>query len=173
MNSLYIDMDGVVADFDRYANQKLGVGPSEGKYPQNVWEILIENPRLYRDLEPTPYATKLYDFCRKTAKKLDYRVAFLTAIPKKNDVQHAMYDKVNWAQKYFPDTPVFFGPYSRDKQNHCKALDILIDDRSDNIKEWKETGGVGILHKEYDVTVEKLKGFVDFYEHIPQFSLQP
>ena len=68
---------------------------------------------------------------------------------------------------------MFFGPYSRDKQNHCKALDILIDDRSDNIKEWKETGGVGILHKEYDVTVEKLKGFVDFYEHIPQFSLQP
>ena len=33
MNSLYIDMDGVVADFDRYAHQKLGVGPSEGKYP--------------------------------------------------------------------------------------------------------------------------------------------
>ena len=30
MNSLYIDMDGVVADFDRYANQKLGVGPSDG-----------------------------------------------------------------------------------------------------------------------------------------------
>jgi len=98
MNSLYIDMDGVVADFDRYAHQKLGVGPSEGKYPQNGWEILIENPRLYRDLEPTSYASDLYDLCCKTAKKLDYRVAFLTAIPKKNDVQHAMYDKVNWLE---------------------------------------------------------------------------
>ena len=95
-------MDGVVADFDRYAHQKLGVGPSEGKYPQNVWEILIENPRLYRELETTPYATELYDLCVKTAKKLDYRVAFLTAIPRKNDVQHAMYDKVNWARKHFP-----------------------------------------------------------------------
>ena len=68
MNSLYIDMDGVVADFDRYAHQKLGIGPSEGKYPQNVWKVLIENPRLYRDLKPTPYATELYDLCHKTAK---------------------------------------------------------------------------------------------------------
>ena len=102
MNSLYLDMDGVVADFDGYTHQKLGIGPSEGKYPQNVWEILIENPRLYRDLKPTPYATQLYDFCHKIAKKLDYRVAFLTAIPKKNDVQYAMHDKVEWAQKHFP-----------------------------------------------------------------------
>jgi 5'(3')-deoxyribonucleotidase len=172
MNSLYLDMDGVVADFDGYAHQKLGIGPSEGKYPQNVWEILIENPRLYRDLKPTPYATQLYDFCHKIAKKLDYRVAFLTAIPKKNDVQYAMHDKVEWAQKHFPGTPVFFGPYSRDKQNHCYTGDILIDDRTDNIQEWKDAGGVGILHKDYDVTVKKLKGFVDFHEHLPQVSLQ-
>lgn len=173
MSSIYLDMDGVVADFDGYAHQLLGLGPSEGKYPETVWEKLIENPRLYRDLKLTYYATQLHDFCTKLAEKLDYRVAFLTAIPKKNDVQYAMHDKVEWAQKYFPNTPVFFGPYSRDKQNHCRPGDILIDDRTDNIRDWKAVGGIGILHREFDRTVSELDSLLPSDQSLmPQVSLQ-
>lgn len=173
MSSIYLDMDGVVADFDGYAHQLLGLGPSEGKYPETVWQKLIANPRLYRDLKPLPYASQLYNFCTKLAEKLDYRVAFLTAIPKKNDVQHAMHDKVEWCQKHFPGTPVFFGPYSRDKQNHCRPGDILIDDRTDNIQEWKSAGGIGILHREFDRTVSELDSLLPSDQSLmPQVSLQ-
>jgi hypothetical protein len=31
---------------------------------------------------------------------------------------------------------------------------ILIDDNSENIREWEEAGGIGILHKNVDRTVQ-------------------
>jgi hypothetical protein len=41
MTTLYIDMDGVVADFDEYAARTLGVPPSRsGIYPDDIWQQL-------------------------------------------------------------------------------------------------------------------------------------
>ena len=63
MTTLYIDMDGVVADFDEYAARTLGVPPSQGIYPDEIWYNLASNSRLYRDLIKTEYADQLIDEC--------------------------------------------------------------------------------------------------------------
>jgi 5'(3')-deoxyribonucleotidase len=166
MKTLYLDMDGVVADFDEYASRTLGYPPSEGIYPDDKWKQLAKNPRLYRDLIPTPYAHQLFKQCVNFCLKYNYDWAFLTAVPKGNDVKFAFYDKVEWAQKHFPHTPVFFGPFSKDKHQHCSAGDILIDDRKSNIEEWHAAGGIAILHKDYETTV------LELHQSIPQVSLQ-
>lgn len=166
MPTLYLDMDGVVADFDEYAHRTLGLPPSEGVYPDDVWQQLAKNPRIYRDLLPTPYATQLFQECVNFCLKHNYEWAFLTAVPKGNDVKFAFYDKVEWAQKHFPFTPVFFGPFSKDKHQHCRVGDILIDDRRSNVEEWQAVGGTAILHKSLDSTLTQL------HHLIPQVSLQ-
>lgn len=152
MTTLYLDMDGVVADFDEYAARTLGVPPSGGIYPDDVWYKLATNARLYRDLLKTPYADELVFQCSRIAREHNYQFQFLTAVPKGNDVRWAFYDKVVWAQKHFPAIPVMFGPYSRDKHVHCQPGDILIDDRRSNIDGWRAAGGIGILHTGYDST---------------------
>ncbi len=156
MTTLYLDMDGVVADFDEYAARTLGVPPSQGIYPDEVWYKLASNARLYRDLVKTPYADELVFQCSKIAKQLDYALKFLTAVPKGNDVPWAFYDKVMWAQKYFPTVPVMFGPYSKDKWRHCRPSDILVDDRESNIAEWRVAGGIAIHHVNIDTTLYEL-----------------
>lgn len=166
MTTLYLDMDGVIADFDEYAARTLGVPPSEGIYPADVWNKLAANPRIYRDLIPTTYANSLYRECVNFCLTHNFDWAFLTAVPKGNDVKYAFYDKVEWAQKYFPGVPVFFGPFSKDKHYHCRPGDILIDDRRSNIEEWRASGGLGILHKDYNSTITQL------HHLIPQVSLQ-
>lgn len=149
-------MDGVVADFDEYAYRTLGVPPSQGIYPDTIWQQLAQNPRIYRDLIPTLYAYQLYRECVNFCLKKDYEWAFLTAVPKGNDIKYAFHDKVEWVQKYFPSTPVFFGPYSKDKHQHCQPGDILIDDRSSNIEEWRAAGGIAIHHRNIDTTLHEL-----------------
>ena len=156
MTTLYLDMDGVVADFDEYAARTLGLPPSEGVYPEDKWTQLASNPRLYRDLRKTPYADDLVIFCKHIAKKQNWDLKFLTAVPKGNDVPWAFYDKVFWAEKYFSGIPVFFGPYSKDKWQRCQPNDILVDDRKSNIEEWHKQGGRAILHTDFISTVEKL-----------------
>jgi 5'(3')-deoxyribonucleotidase len=155
-STLYLDMDGVVADFDKYAFKVVGAPPSGGIYPDDKWIKLAENERLYRDLDKMYYADELVEFCREFAWN-KYNLYFLTAIPKDNDMPWAFYDKVLWAQKYFPNIPVHFGPYSKDKYMHCTFGDILIDDRESNIDEWRAAGGIGILYKNIEDTMEALK----------------
>jgi 5'(3')-deoxyribonucleotidase len=145
-STLYLDMDGVVADFDEYAYRMLGVLPSGGIYPDAVWQKLAANPRIYRDLKKTPEADELVAKCKVFCKEHNYDLKFLTAVPKGNDVPWAFYDKMTWALFFFPDIPVMFGPYSKDKHHHCRRGDILIDDRTSNVEEWTAAGGYGILY---------------------------
>jgi 5'(3')-deoxyribonucleotidase len=156
MKTLYLDMDGVVADFDEYAARTLGVPPSEGIYPDEVWYKLASNARLYRDLKKTSYADQLVAECRDFALTKGYDLYFLTAVPKGNDVKWSFYDKVVWAQQHFPDIAVMFGPYSKDKWQHCNAEDILIDDRQSNIDEWRAAGGIAIHHVSLNTTLYEL-----------------
>ena len=156
MTTLYIDMDGVVADFDEYAGRTLGVPPSEGIYSDDIWQQLATNTRLYRDLNKTKYADRLIEECLDLALTKEYDILFLTAVPKGNDIKWAFYDKVIWAQKYYPNIPVHFGPYSVDKWHHCQLGDILIDDRVSNIEEWRAAGGVAIHHVDIDATLYEL-----------------
>ena len=156
MTTLYLDMDGVVADFDEYAARTLRVPPSQGIYPDEVWYKLAANARLYRELIKTSYADDLVAECQDLAATKEYEFYFLTAVPKGNDVPWAFYDKVLWAQKYFPNIPVMFGPFSKDKHHHCQPGDILIDDRSSNIDEWRAAGGIAIHHVAIDSTLFEL-----------------
>ena len=160
MTTLYLDMDGVVADFNAYAVKTLTRKiDGEERWAPGEWKRLAANPRLYRDLDRTPEADQLVDACGIYCQDYGYDLKFLTAIPKKNDVPWAFYDKVMWAQIYYPDIPVMFGPYSHDKQHHCGPGDILIDDRTINITEWQAAGGVGILHRgDLALTLEQLAG---------------
>ncbi len=156
MTTLYLDMDGVVADFDEYAARTLGVPPSQGIYPDEIWYKLATNARLYRDLIPTPYASQLVYRCEQFCNRKQYDLKFLTAVPKGNDVPWAFYDKVYWARNYFATIPVMFGPFSKNKHQHCQPGDILIDDRLSNIEEWRAAGGIAIHHVDFDTTITAL-----------------
>ena len=156
MTTLYLDMDGVIADFDEYAARTLGIPPSSGIYPEEVWYKLASNVRLYRDLIKTSYADQLVDECKDLAATKEYNLLFLTAVPKGNDVKWAFYDKVIWAQNYFPGIPVHFGPFSKNKWQHCQPGDILIDDRLSNIEEWRVAGGIAIHHTNIEATLYQL-----------------
>lgn len=146
MRTIYLDMDGVVADFDEYAGRTLGVPPSQGIYPDDIWNQLATNGRIYRDLVLCEGANLLVNTMKDIAEKHKLDLKFLSAVPKANDVPWAFYDKVEWAQKHFSGIPVMFGPFSKDKHTHCKPGDILIDDRLSNIEEWTAAGGHAILY---------------------------
>lgn len=157
MTTLYLDIDGVVADFDEYAERMLGPLPGHnGIYPDEQWAKIAANPRLYKELNKTSYADQLVDECQDLAATKDYQLIFLTAVPKGNDIKWAFYDKVVWVQKHFGSIPVHFGPYSTDKWHHCQPGDILIDDRPSNIDEWRAAGGIAIHHVSIDSTLFEL-----------------
>ena len=149
-NTFYLDMDGVVADWDTAAS--LFLGREQGRADPNThykntpeeWSRIKTQQRFYRTLPLMPRCAELVDLARRYRDALGWELLFLTAVPKDDDVPWAFSDKVLWAQEHFPDIPVHFGPHSWDKRRHCKPGDILVDDRPDNCSSWIESGGLAV-----------------------------
>jgi 5'(3')-deoxyribonucleotidase len=164
-NTLYLDMDGVVADWNAGVQDIIGytLKNHNDHYPDQDWNKITKHQRLYRDLPLTQGAKELVSLARQFRDRLGWDLNFLTAIPHGNDVPWAFYDKVNWAKKYFDDIPVHFGPYSKDKWKHCKPGDILVDDKPSNIAEWRKAGGIAIqvTPSELDDAIIKLRVHYD------------
>ena len=65
--------------------------------------------------------------------------------------------KAKWVIKQITSNiPVVIGPFAKDKANHCKPKDILIDDSLLNIQQWTEAGGYGILHVSFQQSIVDL-----------------
>lgn len=151
MNTFYLDMDGVVADFDSAAESVLGIGPRmrpiNGVYKLSEveWKMIkSRHPRFYRELPKMEGADQLVDIGRRYRDQLGWDLLFLTAVPKEDDMPWAFWDKIHWIKERYPDIAVHFGPHSSDKWRHCRPGDILVDDRPDNCRQWREAGGWGL-----------------------------
>lgn len=144
-STIYLDMDGVLADFDAFLLAEMGrtFPHSNGPSDRKMWEFLSKVDRLYYNLPPTPYCMELVDAARSICDD----VQILTAIPRRASLPSAETDKIEWAAKHIgEDLKVNIGPFSRDKRKWAKPGHVLLDDRTDNIEGWREDGGIGILH---------------------------
>lgn len=164
--TIYLDMDGVLADFNGFAAKALGTEitlDDNSRLSQEQWERLAQIDNLYLELSCMPHAEKLVDVARRFRDELGWDLYILTAVPRNNDVPNSFYDKVIWAQRHFPDIVVRFGPYSQDKQNHCTRGDLLVDDRESNLLEWRARGGIAIAVKqhEYSRAINSLKNLLE------------
>ena len=147
MKTVYLDMDGVVADWNLAAQQILGHHlDSNGRWPDADWQQMVKHQRFYRDLPLMPQARWFVSEVHYLAECRGYDVRFLTAVPHNNDFPWAFSDKMAWVQEQFPTIPVWFGPYSDDKQMRSEPGEILIDDRAVNCEQWRARGGWAIQY---------------------------
>ena len=154
---LYLDMDGVLADFNTAARELLGATDAEenraaqaGRWPDHKWRQIADQSNFYLNLPKMPLADELVELAMRFKHNLDYEVRVLTAIPSGNDMPDAFHDKIDWMNNYYGQfgIRVHFGPYSHDKAKHCQSSDdILVDDRTSNCEQWRAAGGVAVQVK--------------------------
>ena len=158
---IYIDMDGVLADFDRGVEELCGVArpePGESRTQENddlMWERIRIIEHFYDRLEPMAGAIEMFN---KLWKQYDDRMEILSGIPNpRRGITTAGEDKIRWAHRILnPDLKVNI-VCRAEKANYCKGKNyILIDDLVINIREWEKTGGTGILHKSPELTLFQL-----------------
>ena len=161
MPTIYLDLDGVLADFGLAARTLLKKSDDNldinGRWPDTDWISIRDQQHFYRDLPLMPRSLEMVTLARGFRDTLGWELYMLTAIPHKNDMHHVFHDKIDWVADHFPDIRVHFGPYSEDKQYHCTPGDILVDDRTSNCEEWRAQGGVAVkVDRNYGLALDKL-----------------
>jgi hypothetical protein len=164
-HTIYLDMDGVVADFETAASNFLGSpyidtldGVNAHLYPASQWAQLSSIGDYFRHLPKMPHADQLMVLAKRFRDELNWDLYMLTAMPHDGTLPNGFQDKIDWMAFHYPGVRVRFGPYSKDKQNHCNPGDILVDDRLINCDQWTAVGGIAVqVTKSYTDALDKLQ----------------
>jgi hypothetical protein len=150
--TIYLDIDGVIADFDKRFTELAGMGPREYEDSfgsEKFWDFIDIKHKIkfFSKMDWMPEGKKLYNFI----KQFDHK---LLSAPSKNDASKV--GKRIWAKENTPETQLILSP-AYNKKNYADKSNILIDDREKNIQQWKDAGGIGILFKSTDQVIDELK----------------
>jgi len=141
MPQLFLDCDGVLADFDARAREVLGMSAQafeQGYGSREFWRRIARAEDFYGRLPLMPDARTLFD----AVAHLDPII--LTGLPLGN---WAAPQKVRWADEHFPGTRIITC-MARDKYRHMSGADVLVDDRADHRDKWEDAGGIFVHHKD-------------------------
>ena len=151
--TIYSDMDGVIADFDtRFKQFSDGIPPSDyvDKFGlEKFWELIDDEVgvRFWTGIEWMPGSQEYWDYIKK------YNPILLSAPSRNNE---SRLGKRMWAKRNLPGVKLILS-FGNNKKNYANENSILIDDREKNINQWKEAGGIGILHTSVASTIAQLK----------------
>jgi hypothetical protein len=136
---IFLDCDGVLADFDRGAEEILGLPPGEFEARHGAdafWRRLAGAPDFFDNLEPMGDAFELYAAVRHRSPVI------LTGLPRG---RWAEPQKRRWAERHFPGVPVIT-TLAALKHEHRHPGDVLVDDRDKHRHLWEANGGVFVHH---------------------------
>lgn len=170
---IYLDMDGVLVDFDKGLLENFGVKnclvtygtadkdktPEQWALSKKVWQCM-NTEGFFLNLPPMDGFEDLWN----SATSLTKDVFILTAFPGHNGEinQSVKSDKLNWLKKHLPKVSEnsFIFCERKDKMkyawtgstvqgNFTGDGNILIDDLPVTCQEWSEAGGYAVPFKNY------------------------
>ena len=146
---LFLDCDGVLADFDLAARQLLGMTPKQYIAAHGrgaFWSKLAKARNFYGSLPEMPDARRLFD----AVKHLEPTI--LTGLPLG---KWAAPQKIEWAAEHFPGVPIITC-MAADKHLHMHPGDVLVDDREKHRAAYEAAGVVFIHHKNAEDSLRQL-----------------
>ena len=151
MIRVYLDLDGVLADFEKYYLDVFGHRHDSVK-DDVMWDNILSLPKFFEVLPLIDGAKEFFEYFR------EYDPIILTACHKTHYKQHAIEKKI-WVRENI-DLEIQILPVTGGKNKALfmhKPGDILIDDFYSNIKAWRDLGGIGIHHKNFDDSLKQFE----------------
>jgi 5'(3')-deoxyribonucleotidase len=166
MINVYLDLDGVMANFDGGVDALFNQPTKEffaelGAF--KAWAKLAEVDHLFLNLDPLPNYKTLFSHLKRLHDDGTINLEILTSLPiPSGKLVTAKADKIAWVKKYLDkDIKVNTVIGGAKKAKYIKSpTDVLIDDLPRNITAWKDAGGTGILFKNNAETVIQLSKII-------------
>ena len=145
----YCDLDGVLVDFNKGYYDLTGKDIS-GSFHSDVdfWNpINAAGRKFWADLEWIKDGKKLWDYIKK------YNPTILSAPSRQIESRVGKHD---WMRRELPGVRLILRS-PETKREFANPNSILIDDRESNVIQWKESGGISILHTSAEDTIKQLQ----------------
>ena len=162
---VYLDMDGVLCEFEKAFHEISGVQCQEyeGEHgTKKYWELILEHGTgFWENMDPTPDMEELKHFVFSNF----LRIGILSSSGKKEHGSNIpTQGKIKFLRRHgflthIPKSNIIITGSAQDKKNYAWGNKILVDDYDKNIRSWKGAGGIGILHTSARNTVKELNRY--------------
>jgi len=155
ITKIYLDMDGVIADFNKRYKELYKIEPKEAdtyKTFDKFFTMFIAE-RQFAKLDLMPDAMELINYLRSL--KIPTEILSSTSSEKRD--AEIREQKIEWLNNQNIEFPVNLVPGKRFKRDFSNSNSLLIDDTSQNIDQWRVEDGIGILHTDAITTIGILK----------------
>ncbi len=153
-------MDGVLCDFEKRFTELYGkdaLGARDRKNFTTNWPNFIMDGN-FESLEWFPGGKELLDFIQN---ETDWEVEILSSSGGERFHSEVAAQKVVWLCDKGIPYKANIVPGRKHKTAYATPETILIDDTEDIIVNFNAAGGVGILHKDINETLAKLRTLLD------------
>jgi hypothetical protein len=148
MKMIYLDVDGVIADFElgvRALGYTGGVACSN-REPGELERFMAHNyTQIFRTAPPTNHMRFFQDMYWDNHPNMKLLTA-MGSHYKKEHIETVKENKYWWLGQFgFEREDIIIVPQAEDKLQYCQPGDVLYDDKRWTIKRWNELGGHGFL----------------------------
>ena len=153
--TIYVDLDGVLCDFKGQFIKLTNQDPQkvENESKTKFWKIVKNLGVPFWSTMPwVKGSKKMWKFLKDNFKD----VQVLSALSKEKE---SKIGKRKWIERELKNTKYSLVYLSKNKQNYSGKNKILIDDRKDNIEQWKVAGGIGVLFKTPEQVISELRTY--------------
>ena len=117
-----------------------------------MWNLLRPFETLFwTDMPWIEGGKELWEYARS-----NFDVTILSAIPNLSRSIHVIPGKEAWVKRELGDVPLILCK-RKDKASYSAPGVILVDDYERNINDWNELGGIGVLHKTHEDSINQLQ----------------
>jgi len=158
ITGIYLDMDGVIADFVKRYKEMYRMEPKEAEKKKQFDKYFDEfiATSQFASLDLMPGAMDGITFLRK----LNVPTQILSSTANQERYEDISNQKLIWLQTYGITFNAIFVPGKDLKQKYATPDKIIIDDTLSVIEQWNAAGGIGIHHKNWKDTLAILKLYV-------------
>jgi sulfatase maturation enzyme AslB (radical SAM superfamily) len=155
---IYLDMDGVIADFEKRYKQLYHMHPREAEKHQKFYHFFQEfiNSGQFSTLDLMPNAMTGIEFLRKASVPTQ----ILSSTANEEQYDAISKQKMIWLQTHGITFNPIFVPGKKHKYKYANPNSIIIDDTKSVIEDWNNAGGIGIWHKDWPTTLAILRLYV-------------
>ena len=155
---IYLDMDGVIADFEKRYKELYHMRPREAEKQKKFYPFFQQfiKDGNFATLDLMPGAMELIDFLRKAPVPTH----ILSSTANEEEYDAISKQKMIWLQKHGITFNPIFVPGKKHKKDFAKPDAMIIDDTESVIDQFREAGGHAIWHKDVPTTLVILKQYI-------------
>lgn len=152
---IYLDMDGVLTDFEKRYDELFGVRPVEIKHRTkhfwDNWESFITGGNFVT-LEKHKDADTLLSF----VASLNVPVEILSSSGGEKFHEYVTEQKNQWLASHGITYKANIVPGGSKKAAFASPWNILVDDTQHVVDKYRAAGGTAVLHHDIDITIREL-----------------